>query len=587
MESKVEQYFLLKSGRKLCYAPTEKTAVIEVENFPMLGKFTALRFLEWVQHNPGGVVSLPTGKTPEHFIKWVTHYLKQWKNAETKKELEIYGIDSGIRPSVESLVFVQIDEFYPIDPIQNNSFHYYIMKYYIKGFSLDIDKALLINAWNVGIPKGKTSLDVYPDGVVDLTLRTRYGKTRQETLQKQVIESVDQYCTEYESRIRELGGIGFFLGGIGPDGHIGFNVKGSDHYCTTRLTRTNYETQAAAAIDLGGIEIARNRLVITIGLSTITFNPETVAIINAAGEAKARVLREAIEEPPSNLYPATALQRLKNARFYLTKGAASRLVERCHEDLTKLKEIPERTMEHIIVDVSMATGKKLQELGPDDFNTNPSARYIAQKLDGEPTASCQKVEQKLISRIQSGLESIENHIFFHTSPHHDDDMLGYWAYIVHLVRSPKNKHFFQYMTSGFNAVTNAYAAAQLENLQKHINTPAFTELLEQGYFDPNNTIGRNWDMYHFLDGVAAHSRTLRQEGEAKRMLRNLIFIFEETSSSQINNRISELLMYFKTQYPGKKDLPFIQQIKGMIREWEADLVWGYLGFDCTNVVHLR
>jgi glucosamine-6-phosphate deaminase len=230
MESKVEQYFLLKSGRKLCYAPTEKTAVIEVENFPMLGKFTALRFLEWVQHNPGGVVSLPTGKTPEHFIKWVTHYLKQWKNAETKKELEIYGIDPGIRPSVESLVFVQIDEFYPIDPIQNNSFHYYIMKYYIKGFSLDIDKALLINAWNVGIPKGKTSLDVYPDGVVDLTLRTRYGKTRQETLQKQVIESVDQYCTEYESRIRELGGIGFFLGGIGPDGHIGFNVKGSDHY---------------------------------------------------------------------------------------------------------------------------------------------------------------------------------------------------------------------------------------------------------------------------------------------------------------------------------------------------------------------
>ena len=70
-----------------------------------------------------------------------------------------------------------------------------------------------------------------------------------------------------------LGGIGFFLGGIGPDGHIAFNVRGSDHFSTTRLTATNYETQAAAATDLGGIEVSRNRLVITIGLGTITLNP--------------------------------------------------------------------------------------------------------------------------------------------------------------------------------------------------------------------------------------------------------------------------------------------------------------------------
>ena len=53
-------------------------------------------------------------------------------------------------------------------------------------------------------------------------------------------------------KIRDLGGIGFFLGGIGPDGHIAFNTRGSDHYTTTRLTSTNFETQAQAAGDLGG-----------------------------------------------------------------------------------------------------------------------------------------------------------------------------------------------------------------------------------------------------------------------------------------------------------------------------------------------
>jgi glucosamine-6-phosphate deaminase len=83
-----------------------------------------------------------------------------------------------------------------------------------------------------------------------------------------VINRVDEFCMDYETRIREMGGIGFFLGGIGPDGHIAFNVRGSSTYSVTRLTGTNYETQAAAATDLGGIEISRNRLVITIGLAS-------------------------------------------------------------------------------------------------------------------------------------------------------------------------------------------------------------------------------------------------------------------------------------------------------------------------------
>jgi len=68
--SSVEGVELAKIGRKLRYSPTEKIDVIEVDNFPLLGKLSALRFIEWVLKNPGGVISLPTGKTPEHFIKW-------------------------------------------------------------------------------------------------------------------------------------------------------------------------------------------------------------------------------------------------------------------------------------------------------------------------------------------------------------------------------------------------------------------------------------------------------------------------------------------------------------------------------------
>ncbi len=80
---------------------------------------------------------------------------------------------------------------------------------------------------------------------------------------------------------------------------------------------------------------------------------------------------------------------------------------------------------------------------------------------------------------------------------------------------------------------------------------------------------------------------MKEDGEARRLLRDLMFLFEESSPKQIKNRVHELIMYFETQYPGKKDLPYIQQFKGMIREWEADLLWGYLGFSNKNVFHLR
>lgn len=43
--------------------------------------------------------------------------------------------------------------------------------------------------------------------------------------------------------------------------------------------------------DLGGIEAVRKRKVITIGLGTVTYNPACVAVICAAGEAKAQVVR--------------------------------------------------------------------------------------------------------------------------------------------------------------------------------------------------------------------------------------------------------------------------------------------------------
>jgi len=586
-QSVVEKIAVKRNGEALRYDPIEKINVIIVDNFPDLGKLTAFRFLEWAQRNEGWSISLPTGKTPEHFIKWVTHLLNKWKEPATRKLLEENGVDPGHKPDMKSFHFIQIDEFYPINTGQHNSFYYYVNKYYIKGFGLDPKKALLINPNVIGLSGDDLLESIWPEHLVDLELRIRQPKTAHEAKQKMVLESVDQFCTDYESKIRSLGGIGFFLGGIGPDGHIGFNVKGSDHYSTTRLTPTNYETQAAAASDLGGIEISRNRLVITIGLQTITHNPDTVAIIIASGEAKAKIVFDAVQRAKDNKFPATVLQDLDSAAFYLTKGAAKLLTERRYLRIKQSDQISEADEMQIIIDLALNKRKKIVNLTKKDFESIRSSREILGRSTVNLKTKLSRTEKELQHRFTSTLEMPKNKTLFHTAPHHDDIMLGYLPYIVRLVREQSNTHYFNYLTSGFNAVTNSHMLRLVQRLKWFLDQKEFRQLADSNYFDPTNLIARNRDVWLYLDGVAGDHHLVREEAQARRLMRNLIEIFEEDSIDNLHNRVYELENYFKTQYPGKKDLPYIQQLKGMTREWEADVLWGYFGFSCSSVFHSR
>ena len=96
----------------------------------------------------------------------------------------------------------------------------------------------------------------------------------------------------------------------------------------------NYPTAAAAAGDLGGIEIARGQAAMTIGLATITARAGARIIIMAAGEGKAQVVRAAVEEEPAIQRPASSLHAHTGARMYLTHGAASGLSQRRASDLS-------------------------------------------------------------------------------------------------------------------------------------------------------------------------------------------------------------------------------------------------------------
>jgi glucosamine-6-phosphate deaminase len=583
----VELAALASSPYEARYAPDEKITALVVDNFPALGKLAAMRFIEWVQANPGGVVSLPTGKTPEHFIKWVNRILTGWEDPQVRSELEQSGVDPGWKPDMASLHFVQIDEFYPIDPTQDNSFFSYVNRFYIDGFGLDRSKALLIDCREIGLSRGQALASVWGEGAVDLSLRYRAPTSVTEQRQKAVLAGVDQWCQEFEDAIRERGGIGFFLGGLGPDGHIGFNVRGSDHRSTTRLTEVNYETQAAAAGDLGGIEVARQRLVITIGLGTISGSRSACVIIIAAGEAKARIVADAIQEAPGIAHPASALHALPNARFYLTSGAAKLLGRRQLALIEREESADDELVERVLVDLAVKRNKRLVDLGAADIADDEAATTVLQRAEGGLERLSAMVRDRLVEKIERAMQPLSDTRFLHTEPHHDDLMLGYLPHIVRHVRSPSNTHYFSCMTGGFTSVTNQFVVGHAERLCRFLETADFARLLEEGYFEPDNLNGRNRDVWQYLDGVAAADEDMRDEGAARRFLRNLVALYGDRDMASLRDRLRLLDRYFGSRYPGQKDSEEVQLLKGMCREWEAECLWGYFGWDCSRVRHLR
>ena len=60
----VERHALEQSPLGDLYAPKEKMRTIVVDNFPSLGKLAAMRFIEWVQHNPAVSYLCPLVKLP-------------------------------------------------------------------------------------------------------------------------------------------------------------------------------------------------------------------------------------------------------------------------------------------------------------------------------------------------------------------------------------------------------------------------------------------------------------------------------------------------------------------------------------------
>jgi glucosamine-6-phosphate deaminase len=130
-------------------------------------------------------------------------------------------------------------------------------------------------------------------------------------------------CQAYEDKIKAVGGIDLFVGGIGPDGHIAFNEPASSLASRTRDKELTTDTIIANSRFFNNDVNQVPKLALTVGVGTVLDSREVLIIVN--GHNKARALRHAVEEPINHMWTISALQLHPKGMIVCDENACAEL----------------------------------------------------------------------------------------------------------------------------------------------------------------------------------------------------------------------------------------------------------------------
>jgi glucosamine-6-phosphate deaminase len=276
-------------------------------------------------------------------------------------------------------------------------------------------------------------------------------------------DEVEDFCAEYERKIRAAGGIDIQVLGIGRTGHIGFNEPGSPRNSRTRMVILDSITRRDAASSFYGEENVPAQA-ITMGVASI-LDARQVYLMSF-GEHKAPITYKALEYPPTEAITASFLQEHDNATFLLDEAAAA--------ELTAIKrpwevgpcEWNPPTVRRAVVHLSLAARKGLQKLNDNDFRDHHLYDLLREKGPAEkigeevfldrlatikfyPAGKVAKPGADTPGRRAGDSGQAKTVLVF--SPHPDDDVISMGGTIIRLVEQGHKVHI-AYMTSGNIAV---------------------------------------------------------------------------------------------------------------------------------------
>lgn len=179
----------------------------------------------------------------------------------------------------------------------------------------------------------------------------------------------------------------------------------------------------------------------------------------------------------------------------------------------------------------------------------------------------------LKKKIDPALLNFSQKKFLHTSPHHDDIMLGYLPVVQYLVLNTPSINHFAVMTGGFNSVADEYLMQNLENLE---------EIIKSGYkFDFN--VDKNYEVKIFLDGIAKNDQKQQELARSIRVFRDILQIYDVSENQDdIIKFINQAKLDISNSSSDK-----IKSLKGFIRDWEEEIAWGHLGINTSNISHMK
>lgn len=120
-------------------------------------------------------------------------------------------------------------------------------------------------------------------------------------------QDLEAECKAYEEKIKAVGGIDLFIGGIGPDGHIAFNEPCSSLTSRTRIKTLTSDTIIANSrfFDNDVNKVPKHAL--TVGVGTVMDAKEVMILCN--GHHKARALQAVVEGPVTHYWTISVLQQ--------------------------------------------------------------------------------------------------------------------------------------------------------------------------------------------------------------------------------------------------------------------------------------
>jgi len=272
---------------------------------------------------------------------------------------------------------------------------------------------------------------------------------------------IDNFCKDYEKKIKSYGGIDIQILGIGANGHIGFNEPGSNLNSITRLVKLDYQTRHDARLNFNGIKNVPSSA-ITMGIKTILTSKRI--ILMAWGKSKSNAIKKTVEVRQNVNVPASLIQSHNNATIVLDMDSSSLLTRISQPWQVGEQTLDEEMKNRAIHWLSSKTEKPILRLTEKDYNQNNLSDLLVQKSHYDINLEAFNKLQRTITGWPGGKPNADDThrperknpakkrvIIF--SPHPDDDVVSMGGTFDRLVSQGHDVHV-AYQTSGNIAVSN-------------------------------------------------------------------------------------------------------------------------------------